>query len=165
MGKNDVPINLRYTNIKSVHIKKRKAGSDINEAVAGAVHLKHKTRVFVKSWSIPGRPDFAEPSCDITAEQLSSLNAEAELQPVVDLQAQLDPMKKVVEQLAKKELLQFASVVQSRICRGKPYKDSKDAPTFAAKVDQHVKAFQPYVELTGICRVSPYADPLMRVAS
>ncbi len=51
--------------------------------------------------------------------------------------------------MARRELLQFASAVHSRICRGTPNRESKDAPGFADKVDKHIQSFQPYLQRTG----------------
>jgi len=55
----------------------------------------------------------------------------------------------VCAHLARRELLQFASAVQTRICRGQPNRESKDAPGFADKVDKHIQTFQPYLQRTG----------------
>ena len=69
----------------------------------------------------------------------------------VDLQARGDPTEKAVKMLAKKEVLLFAATVRSRICRGKPNKEfNKDTQTFAKTVDNNVRAFQPYVDMTGM---------------
>jgi len=38
MGGDKVQINLRMSNIKNVNVKKRKAGADINTAIAEAVY-------------------------------------------------------------------------------------------------------------------------------
>lgn len=63
------------------------------------------------------------------------------------LQPQIDPMKKAVQRLARKELVSFAAAVRSRICSGKPNKQ-RDAPGFSQTVDRHIQKFKPYLQLT-----------------
>ena len=77
--------------------------------------------------------------------------------------ARVDPVKKAVQQLAKKDLLSFAAAVRSRICLGKPNKEQdaqkgvqqgakKDG--FAQTVDMHIQKFEPYFHLTGVILLS-----------
>lgn len=65
------------------------------------------------------------------------------------LQPRIDPVKKAVQQLAKKELASFAAAVRSRICSGKPNKQ-RGAPGFSQTVDKHIQKFEPYLQLTGV---------------
>ncbi|KAK9827810.1 hypothetical protein WJX74_003350 [Apatococcus lobatus] len=67
----------------------------------------------------------------------------------------VDPVKKAVQQLAKKELLSFGVAVRSRICLGRPNKqtDTEQAAQqdgFAQKVDKHIQKFQPYLQQIGV---------------
>lgn len=67
------------------------------------------------------------------------------------LQPWVGPVKKTVQQLAKKELVSFAAAVRSRICLGKPKKQKEaEASGFSKTVDKHIQKFEPYFQLTGV---------------
>lgn len=59
-----------------------------------------------------------------------------------------DSIRKAVQQLANKEMLLFATAVSSLISRGEPSNASLKTPPFAEKGDKHIKAFQPYLDMT-----------------
>lgn len=60
-------------------------------------------------------------------------------------------MRRMLKQLARKELQQFASTVQARIVKGKPSKKrTKETTSFAGKVDGNLEAFQGYFDRTGV---------------
>ena len=85
--------------------------------------------------------------------------------PRLILQPRIDPVKKAVQRLAKKELVSFAAAVRSRICSGKPNKQ-RDAPGFSQTVDKHIQKFEPYLQFTGAihcCAVAGFALPAICV--
>ncbi len=124
MGKNDVLIKVRYTDMNYVYVKKRKAGSELNLAVAEAVRKKHKKDVTVASWFLPETPDIHDLAPDTTAEEVSSQEAEAIVQPVMDLQAEIEELKTQTQILMSQAVSDFerrvrnvASLVMGRLVR------------------------------------------------
>lgn len=55
MAGDKVQLKLRLSGIKTVRVKKRKAGVAINAAVVKEVVAKHHKTVVVVHWSVPGR--------------------------------------------------------------------------------------------------------------
>lgn len=68
------------------------------------------------------------------------------------LEAELAPYKKATERMARKELLLFAGILRSRICRGKPNKERQDnhGSTFIQKVEDNKEVFQSSANITGV---------------
>ena len=110
-------IKVRYTDMKYVYVKKRKAGSELNLAVAEAVRKKHKKDVTVASWFLPETPDIHDLAPDTTAEELGSQEAEAELQPALDTQAQLDLLMSQATADMQRRVRNVSSLVMGRLVR------------------------------------------------
>ena len=115
---------MRYTGIKYVIVRKRKSGSDLSAAIADAVRKRHKKEVHVTKWFLPNTPDVHDISPDATAEELSSQEAEAEVEPVMDPQAQIDSLKTqsdlMMSQLSsdfRDSVSNVASLVMGRLVR------------------------------------------------
>lgn len=92
------------------------------------------------------------------SEKLAS-NSKLDLKYSPATQPRVDPVKKAVQQLAKKDLLSFAAAVRCRICLGKPNKEQDEQKGvqqgakkdgFAQTVDKHIQKFEPYFCLTGL---------------
>ena len=122
MGKKDVLIKVRYTDMKYVYVKKRKAGSELN--LAEPVRKKHKKDVTVASWFLPETPDIHDLAPDTTAEEVSSQEAEAIVQPVMDPQAEIEELKTQTQILMSQAVSDFerrvrnvASLVMGRLVR------------------------------------------------
>lgn len=90
----------------------------VNTAIADAVRIKHKKEVHVTSWFLPDTPDIHGISPHTTAEELSSQEAEAEVQPVMVPQDQIDSLKTQTDLLKTQTDLmmrQMSSDFQHRI--------------------------------------------------
>jgi len=84
-----------------VFIKKRKAGIDINTAVSEAVSKKHKTRFTVVRWHRFDRSVMETPADTDTAEDLSSQEVEAELEPSLQYSSLQQEHDKLVKEAAR----------------------------------------------------------------
>ncbi len=80
--------------------------------------IQHKKEVHVTSWFLPDTPDIHDISPHTTAEEWSSQEAEAEVQPVMDPQDQIDSLKTQTDLLKTQTDLmmrQMSSDFQHRI--------------------------------------------------
>lgn len=112
MGKNDVLIKVRYTDMKYVYVKKRKAGSELNLAVAEAVRKKHKKDVTVASWFLPETPDIHDLAPDTTAEEVRNPQAEIE-----ELKTQTQILMSQAVSDFERRVRNVASLVMGRLVR------------------------------------------------
>ena len=120
MAHDKVLIKCRVPADTHVFVKKRKAGIDINEAVVKALFKKHKKQFTVVQWHFPDKSSTKVPADTVTAEQLSSQDTEAELQPPVQLSSLQQDLDKAVKEAARASehdmiLEQMESDMQDRI--------------------------------------------------
>ena len=107
-----------------MYVKKRKAGSAFNLAVAEAVRKKHEKDVTVASWFLPETPVIHDLAPGTTAEEVSGQDAEAIAQPVMDPQAEVEELKTQTQILMSQAVSDFerrvrnvASLVMGRLVR------------------------------------------------
>lgn len=120
MAGDKVLIKCRVHGDTHVFVKKRKAGVDINEAVVKAFFKKYKTQLTVVRGHFPDKSSTKVPADKVTAEQLSSQDAEPELQPPVQLNSLQQELDKAVKEAARASehdmiLEQMESDMQDRI--------------------------------------------------
>ncbi len=120
MGNDKVLIKCRVHGVTHVFVKKHKAGVDINTAVSEAVSKKHKTELTVIRWHRCDKSVMEAPADTVTAEDLSSQEVEAELQPPLQYSSLQQEQDKVVKEAARASQLdmvmeQIDSDMQDRI--------------------------------------------------